>query len=296
MSLLPFIRSLPAVLERRQVLQLVDQLKLEYDDTISPFLDDVRESLAGKPLKSVLNKRMNTVMHRHVNFQGESLHLILNNLTNIRGYFEPLERDIKSAFSVQFTNVNLSFDRANVLKFIEALAFYIRYARKYILFLVAQESLAVGKATVTKWSPAETEWVETNMDNFAGLYLTFSMPPSEFKARLQKSSNAMIEEATYQVAMQSLGAQKTDPFTLDGFSPRHNPFMMFGKFVAEMQIVRYKEAKEEFYGLQLRLQELNDLAAGQPANPVYQKQIQAYEKRISEYEYDFHLLEEKAGL
>jgi len=296
MSLLSFIQDLPAVLERRQVMNVVDQLKLEYDDTISPILDDIRETFQGKPMKSMLNKRMDTITRRFVSFNGDSLQLILRNLTNIRGYFELLERDVKAAFSVQFTNSNISFERANVLKFIEALAFYIRYARKYLLFLVAQESAAIGKATASKWSAAEIEWVDTYMDDFAALYQTMAIQPNEFKSRIQKSSSAIIEESTYQVAMQQLGAQKTDPFHMDGFSPRQNPFMLLGKFIAEMQVTRYNEAKEEFYGLQLRLQELRDLQAGQPANPKIQQLIQSYEKRISEYEYDMKQIEEKAGL
>lgn len=296
MSILSFIQSLPAVLERRQVMNMVDQLKLEYDDTISPILDDVRETLGGKQPASILGKRMDTVTRRFVSFNGSSLNLILNNLTNIRGYFELLERDIKSAFSVQFTNTNMSFERANVLKFIEALAFYIRYARKYLLFLVGAESAAMGKATASKWSPAEIEWVNTHMDDFASLYQTFSMQPNEFKSRVQKASNATVDESTYAVAMQSLGAQKTDPFMLDGFSPRQNPFMLWGKFMAEGQVCRYKEAQEELYGLQLRLQEFRDIESGQPANPKVQKLIQDYEKRISEYEFELRQIEEKAGL
>lgn len=296
MSILAFIESMPAVMERRQIMNAVDQLKMEYDDTVAPFIDEIREAFTGVQMKSMLMKRMDTVHRRYVNFNGNSLGLILNNLSNIRSSFDIIEKDVRTAFSVQFTNNNMSFERANVLKFIEALAFYIRYARKFMLFAIAQESLAVGKATAPKWSPAESEWIDTNMDQFAGLYVTMAIPPAEFKARIQKASNATVDPQTFQLAQQSLGVQKTDPLEMDGFSPRQNIFMMAGKFLAELQVNRYHEAKEEFYGLQLRLQELKDLIAGEPSNPVVQKQIQAYEKRISEYEYEMRKIEEKAGL
>lgn len=296
MSILSFIESLPAVMERRNVMNVIDQLKMEYDDTIAPFIDDVRGAFQSVEMKSMLAKRMDTVTRRYVSFNGNSFGLILNNLSNIRGVFDIIEKDVKSAFSVQFTNTNMSFERANVLKFIDALAFYIRYARKYMLFVIAQESLAIGKATPPKWSPAESEWIDTNMDQFAGLYVTMSLPPEQFKARIQKASNAIVDPGTFQIAQQQLGVQKTDPLEMDGFSARINPFLFLGKLMAEMQVKRYQEAKEEFYGLQLRLQELKDIAAGEPSNPVIQKQIQAYEKRISEYEFEMHRIEEKAGL
>lgn len=296
MSILAFIESLPAVMERRQVQTVVDQLKMEYDDTIAPILDEVREAFSGIPMKSTLSKRMDTVMRRFVSFNGGSFSLILNNLSNVRSYFDIIEKDVKAAFSVQFTNSNMSYERANVLKLIEALAFYIRYGRKFMMFVIAQEALAVGKATPPKWTPAESEWIDSNMDQFAGLYLAMSLPPSEFKSRMNKASNAIVDPATFQLAQQSLGIQKTDPLEMDGFSPRVNPFLLLGKIVAEMQVARYHEAREECYGLQLRLQELKELSAGEPANPVFQRQIQAYEKRISEYVYEMSRIEEKAGL
>lgn len=296
MSILSFIESLPAVMERRQVMAVVEQLKMEYDDTIAPFIDDVRLAFNQVTMKSMIAKRMDTVTRRYVSFNGNSFNLILNNLTNLRNRFDIIEKDVKSAFSVQFTNTNMSFERANVLKFIEAVAFYIRYGRKFIMFTIAQEAMAAGKATPPKWTPAESEWIDTNMDQFAGLFVTMSLPANEFKSRLQKASHATVDPSTFQLAQQSLGAQKTDPLEMDGFSPRQNPLMMVGKFLAEMQVSRYHEAKEEFYGLQLRLQELNDIIAGEPANPVIQKQIQAYEKRISEYVYELNMIEEKAGL
>lgn len=296
MSILNFIESLPAVMERRQVMNIVDQLKLEYDDTIAPFIDDVRVAFQNIQFRSMLAKRMDTVTRRYVNFTGNSLNLILNNLGNIRNSFEIVEKEVKSSFSVQFTNSNMTYQRANVLKYIDALGFYIRYARKFILFVIAQEALSLGKAAPVKWTPAELDWIDTNMDQFGGLYITMSLPPQEIKARIQRASSAVVDASTDPLAQQSLGSQKTDPLELSGLSPRYNPLMMLGKMIAEMQVARYREAKEEFYGLQLRLNELQELAAGEPSNPVVQKQILAYEKRISEYEFEMRQIEEKAGV
>lgn len=297
MNILSFVQSLPSVLERRDIINILDQLAVEYDDTVGPIVADMQEAFKGTVQKSNLAKRMDTVMRRHVNYSGGSLELILTTLINVRGCFEVIRKDIRSVFSVSFTNTNLSFDKANVLKFVEALAFYIRYARKYMLFLVAAEATTIGKATAPKWTSAENDWIESNMDQFAGLYVAMAQPPSEFKARLSKASNAQVEEATFQVAQQTLGASKTDPLQMAGFSPRSNPFMLVGKFIAEMQVERYAAAKEEYYGLQLRLQEMRDIQNGTGGgNPMQQKLIQQYEKRVSEYEYTMSRIEEKAGL
>lgn len=296
MNILAFVQSLPSVLERRDLIKIMDQLAVEYDDTVGPIVSDMSEAFRGVQLKSNLAKRMDMVMHRYVNYTGSSLDLILSTLVNVRSSFEIIRKDIRSVFSVSFTNTNLSFDKANVLKFIEALAFYIRYARKYMLFLIAAETSQLGKSTPAKWTAAESEWIDTNMDQFAGLYVAMAMPPSQFKARLNGASNAQVEEATFQVAQQSLGTNKIDPLEMAGFSPRMNPLMLMGRFIAEMQVERYNAAKEEYYGIQLRLQEMRDIVAGQGTNPMIQKQIQQYEKRASEYEFEMAKIQEKAGL
>ena len=296
MNILAFVQSLPSVTERRDLIKVLDQLAVEFDDTVGPIVSDMMEAFKDTPLKSNIAKRMDMVMHRYVNYQGSSLPTILEALINVRSCFEVIRKDVRNIFSVSFTNTNLSFDKANVLKFIEALAFYIRYARKYMLFLVAAETAMIGKASPSSWTASELEWIDDNMDQFAGLYVAMSQPPVKFKARLNAASNAQVEESTYQLAQQSLGSSKTDPLEMAGFSPRSNPFVLFGRLLAEIQVHRYNLAKEEYYGLQLRLQELRDIAAGQGANPVIQKQIRQYEVRISDYEFEMAKTIEKAGL
>ncbi|MFO5836888.1 hypothetical protein ACLBSM_32885, partial [Klebsiella pneumoniae] len=54
--------------------------------------------------------------------------------------------------------------------------------------------------------------------------------------------------------MSALSIAQRDPLNMDGFSPRQNPFVLFGKFLAEYQVERFKEAEQEFLALQLRLQ------------------------------------------
>lgn len=296
MSILSFVRSFAPVMERRELLNVIDQLQLEYDDTLAPILGDVREAFGATPLKSMFARKVETTMRRSINFNSSALDLILHSLENLRGNFEVIRKEVRSLFSIQFTNSNLSFDRANMLKFIEAMAFYIRYGRKFILFMVANEAATLGKATPAKWTPAEHEWIDSNLDQFASLYTTMSLPASELKARLNKASNATVDEATYQLAEQSLGAAKTDPLNMSGFNPSNNPLMLLGKFMAEAQVERYRLAKEEFFGLQLRLQELRDLQKGEGANPVIGKNIQDYERRISSYEFEIKKIEERAGL
>lgn len=296
MNILGYVKELAPVMERRELLKQLEQLQIEYDDTISPVLMELEEVFSQMPLKSVLNRKIQMAFSKRYNGNKPAVLSLLSSIKVVRGNFDTLKAETKSLFAIQFTNVNLSFSRASLLKYIEAVAFYLRYTRKMALFLVAQEAALLGKATRQRWSSAETEWVESNIDQYVELYLSMSVTPQQLKQNIRQASEAIVNDETYQVAEQSLGQERIDPLKLDNFSPRHNPFLILGRILAEYQVERYLLSQQELYGLQLRLEELRVLLQGDPTSPTIQKQIEAYENRISDYEFEIAKLEERAQL
>lgn len=296
MNILGYVKELAPVMERRELLKQLEQLQIEYDDTISPVLMELEEVFSQMSLKSVLNRKIQMAFSKRYNGNKPAVLSLLSSIKVIRGNFDTLKAETKSLFAIQFTNVNLSFSRASLLKYIEAVAFYLRYTRKMALFLVAQEAALLGKATRQRWSSAETDWVESNIDQYVELYLSMSVTPQQLKQNIRQASEAIVNDETYQVAEQSLGQERIDPLKLDNFSPRHNPFLILGRILAEYQVERYLLSQQELYGLQLRLEELRVLLQGDPTSPTIQKQIEAYENRISDYEFEIAKLEERAQL
>ncbi len=282
-------------MERRELLSALDQIQLEYSDTLLPILTDVKEVFAGMPLKSNFHKKFETQLKRSANIRDSAFDTALASMFNLGAVIEVTRKEIRSNFSIQFTNVNLSYSRANVIKFVDALAFYVKYSRKFLLSMVAQESAMLGKATREVWSPAELNYISEGMDQFILLLPTVSLKADQIAAAINKASDAAIEEETFAIAGQTLGMAKTDPLAIDGFMHIRSPYMMLAKHMAELKHNRYLLAKEEVYGMQQRLEELRMLKQGSPSNPVHQKLIQEYEKRISEYEYRIAKIEEKAG-
>lgn len=296
MNILGYVKELAPVMERRELLKQLEQLQIEYDDTISPVLMELEEVFSQMSLKSVLNRKIQMAFSKRYNGNKPAVLSLLSSIKVVRGNFDTLKAETKSLFAIQFTNVNLSFNRASLLKYIEAVAFYLRYTRKMALFLVAQEAALLGKATRQRWSSAETDWVESNINQYVELYLSMSVTPQQLKQNIRQASDAIVNDETYQVAEQTLGQERIDPLKLDNFSPRHNPFLILGRLLAEYQVERYLLSQQELYGLQLRLEELRVLLQGDPTSPTIQKQIEAYENRISDYEFEIAKLEERAQL
>lgn len=294
MRLLEYVSSLAPFKERKDLLNQIAGLEEEYDTTVAPVLPEVRDLILSIEIQSQIGKKYASTMARSVNYRGNFLELFFRSMENARGSLSTVVAEIRRLFAFQFTNTNLTIQRANILKFVDALNFYIRWGRKFMLFLVAQESQARGRATTSSWSPAESEWIQSNMDQFIGLYPSMILNPAELKTKLNQASDAEINPETFDLATRSLGDAKIDPLRISGFSPQQNPFLMLGKHIAEARVARYRAAEEEYRALQHRLLELRELLAGNPTSPVLQKQIKMYEDRLSEFEFELAAVENMA--
>lgn len=295
MNFLEYIQGLLPVNSRTDLLNQIASIRDSYDDTLAPLIADIEEVFAGYTFKSKLMKDYDTQLRKTVNVSKSSFNVMIASLGNIRDNLDVITNEARALFSIQFTNENLTFNRATVLKYVDAVNFYVRYARKFLLYLVGAEvGLASGgKSMAMRWSPAETDWVQKNLQQFVNLFPAMVLTKQELKTRLNSASSAEIHEDTYELAVSSMGLVKTDPLQLDGFSPQSNPLMLLGKKIVEYRHAAFLVAKDEYYCLQLRLQEMREVLEETPASPVLQKRIKDYEREASDKEIDLIKLVEK---
>lgn len=294
MSLLDYVKGLLPVTERRELMNTIDGIREAYDTTVAPILTDVEEVFSGYTFKSKLMKDYDAVLRRNVKVQTSSFNVLCASLKNVRNNLDVVEQVARSQFSLQFTNQNLTFDRATTLKYVDAVNFYVRYGRKFLLYVIAAEAAQLGKATPMKWTPHEVDWVHTNMQQFINLFSAMALTQAELKRRLNSASNAEIHEETFELALSAMGKVQADPLELAGFSPQENPLMQLGKYIAEWRHQSYLTAKEEYYCTQLRIQEFRELQEGNPTNPVIQNRITQYERKASDMEVKLNEIEEEA--
>lgn len=292
-SILEYIRALYPVNERKDVIAELVQLHDELTQYTLPVFQDVQKGFLGYNFQSKLYQDLAAQLRRHVKFNGSALDLVVQAVTHASANIPFLEAETKRVFSFQFDRSNMTYKRANLLRYIDTLQFYTRYARKLVLHLVAEEARAIGKATPNNWPKAETKWLSENLVHFAGLYSAVAQSDSELKKVFAQVSDATIDDATYATAQQSLGQRAIDPMRLSQLSPTSgNPFFSFGKFRAEMKVKKYHGAKEESQALQLRLQEYREIATDGEVNPKLQKLIQYTEQRIEQLNYRIAKIEE----
>lgn len=284
MNFLEYIEGLLPVNSRTDLLNQIASIRDSYDDTLAPLIVDIEEVFAGYTFKSKLMKDYDTQLRKNVNVSRSSFNVLIASLGNIRDNLDVITNEARALFSIQFTNENLTFNRATVLKYVDAVNFYVRYARKFFLYLVAAEAGLAGKAYPMRWSPAENDWIQKNLQQFVNLFPAMILTKQELKTRLNSASSAEIHADTYELAVSSMGLTKTDPLQLDGFSPQSNPLMLLGKKIVEYRHAAYLVAKDEYYCLQLRLQEMREVLEDTPTSAVLQKRIKDYEREASDKE------------
>jgi hypothetical protein len=293
MKIIQYVKSLAPVYERKELIAALNQLQEELRDNTLPVAKDIQEAFANHQFRSKYIEQVRRALARHVVFQGSGIDLMVGSLENLDKSLPALEREVKRAFSFQFATTGITYDRVQILQFIESAFFYLRFFRKMMLRLVAEEAIAVGTATPMSWAKAEREWLDEGLATFAGLYQAMNQSESQLKQSLARTSTAEVSEDTYDVAVSSIGMTKLDPLKLSNFSAtQFNPFFSLGKAIAEWKVKRYQAAKEEHQGLQLRLQELRELRSEGRASAKLQKLIQHTEQRIEQLDYKLTKIEE----
>lgn len=292
-NILSYIKQLAPVYERRDLLAALNQIQEEHSTTVTPILDQVTELLVSRELKTPIAAAYAKTLSRTVNFgRRNPLELLVGSLEQLQKNYPFLEKEVRRLFSIQITTASITYDRVSLLRYIESAAFYLRYARKLLLNILAEEAALKG-GTPPTWSKEDKRWLIDNMPVFAGLYEAIDKPESQLKSVMSQASSAEVDEETVGVAAQTLGIKGTDPLKLGLWSPQRNPLLSAGKWMAELQVKRNKAAREELYALQQRLQELREIENEGRVKPNLQKFIQVTEDRIKKLDFQVSRFEEE---
>lgn len=293
MNPLEYIRSLAPVYERREVTGVLFSLQEELGEHTLPTAQEVQSAFADSKYTSKYHQAIAKELTRFTRYNGNAFDVLVGSLELMQGNFNYLEKEIKRQFSFTFSPHKMTYSRVTLLRYVEHMGFYLQYFRRMMIRLVAEETMAHGRATPLGWAKAETKWLDDNLRDFCAIFPTVALDERQLKALLDKASPAEVDEETFEVASKSIGAVGMDPTRSENLvSPAANPFFWLGKALAEVQVLRYQGAKEEHKSLQLRLQEYREMADGGNASPKLQKLISYTEERIDQLAYKVSKIED----
>lgn len=218
---------------------------------------------------------------------------IASDLPKVLENLQVVEDLVLSRLGNSVAGKGLTYKQATLVKFVDAAFLVSKYARKYLNFVYVGETASQnGGQTVVKESipPVELEWLHKTMVDFCNAFLTATRASGETRELIEDVPEIEVAASSAASLKSTVGERKLDPLKLGFVASNANPIYFVRMLVAEWQVMRHKETRDELTMLQLRKLNLEKLKAGrQDAN--LEKQIQVVESRIQETSYKLAQME-----
>jgi hypothetical protein len=290
MKITNYISSLLPMFSKGQVLEDCRVTKSEITTITQPAYDGAVSLLKTWKPKSKDIQNHFALFSRNVKSPGsdnmvvaiqKSFKTIIENLDNIEGR-------IQATYNEEVAGSGLTYLKANLLQFVEAAAFFSKFARKWLVYFYQLETAAVGETADVSVTPVEAAWINDNFLSFCAAINTVRRQTNEVDKLLADIPDIPVTQDGAAAGIH--GDTKIDPFSMRLIPIVLNPVYHVGMFVAEWQANRYKAAQEELKLVQLRKLNLERVSQGRPDAHV-QKEIEYMESRCQALNYRLDKME-----
>lgn len=190
----------------------------------------------------------------------------------------------------------LTVKQATIVKYCDALFLVSKYSRKFLNWVYVKETLSFdedsGKKLTDSISQHEIDWLHATFLDFCTAVAATSGEPKKVLAGIEGVPEVELATGNLSSLRNTMGDGKVDPLKLGFIASKNNPIYFVRMMVAEFQVRRYKEMKEELSLLQLRRMNLEKLKGGKNDANI-EKQIEYVEGRAGRL--SFEIAEMEAG-
>lgn len=295
MNVNQYVKTMRGTVSKDEVLNSLEAVIQDLNTKVLPIVDTAAASLKTIKFKSpeVIGYDERYRNELKVGRGGSifvdlqtRLHEVNKNLNFMR---DAIERTLPE----QVAQSNIDYRSAMLMQLVDNASFMMRFIRRFIEVAVVYETQAGGmyedyqKNNLTK---GEAQWVETRFVPFITVLETLSDSPAHFKSKFEDVPNIKVDVDTDD-DLALFGRGKMDPFKM-GFIPVSlNPFFHIGKWIAEFQAWRYKEAQEDLVRIQKRILLLEEANSGK-GNPKIEKEIEILRDKSESLIYKINKAEE----
>jgi hypothetical protein len=296
MKIQQYVASLLPSFKREQISEDIRITRQEIRDNTIPSYENASAVFKGWKFKSEQLKPQIDQFNRMVKV-GTGSNIILTIGAAMKPLLENLEIVddlIGKSYNEDVAGGGMTFQKANLLQFVECAAFVSKYARKFLVWTYTVESAAYDENAheyvKNAMVPAEIDWIKANFLSFCQALNIVSGRPADVRRTIAAIPDIVITGDNTSTVAATMGESKIDPFMMKLIPIWLNPIYHIGMFVAEWQASRYKSAQEESKLLQMRKINLEKLAAGKP-DAKLEQEIQYTESRIQALNYKIDKME-----
>jgi hypothetical protein len=276
-----YIATLAPSMRKDKILDDLAVARKELKDYTIPAYDTISVLFGKWKWQSEEMKTKATAFSRIMGGKGVVL-TIQEALQTIDKNLDVVQDFIVKTFNEEIVTSALTYKKAAVLQYLDAVSFLTKYARKFANYLLVCETQHLPDADSTladAFAPAEIAYIESKFVMFAQAMNALACSPKDVIKRINDAPDVVVQAANAAVVEQTLGNKKTDPMSLGFISGTWNPFYHIGKAIAAWQVDSYNSAKEELQLVQMRKLYLEKLQAKKPDAALAQE-IQYVEGRV----------------
>lgn len=297
MKIAKYVQSLLPSIEKKTVRKNLDDLRTELRDHTLPPFESSQAMLKSWQFKDKFTQDMDKKFPREVKsrFRGnyvEVTYFILKRTLDNIGAFEKLADQL---YGPDIIKSALSYSETQLLQLIEAVSFAAKYARKMLIYTLAQEVdlFRDNNLRGREMTQAETNWLYNNQGVFMLVMRALDHSDKEFHKIFADIPNIDVNEDTMSAVAASVGAKNLDPLSLGFHGIVLNPIYHFRIALTEWQVARYDAAKEERKMLEYQILDLKN-ALDSKQDPKLEKALEYTQDRVSRLSFKIQKIEEEA--
>lgn len=287
MKIQDFVKSVLPSVSKDTVLEDCRASIGELKDTVAPVYKQGAELFKNWKFKTPEAQQLNKTFAATAKHARNNLVVTIDEaIAGIVANAQAVEDLIKKTYSEDVAAAGITYLKAQLLQYVEALSFFNKYARAVLNHLYVVESATFVEETDQQHQavedqlvPAQIQYVQNNIISFAIAFNALSLNHNDLKKQLAEIPEITITTDNIQGLAATVGDKKLDPFMFGLIPVWMNPIYHIGMAYAEWQVENYNKAKIELQLLQMRKMNMELLIKGTP-NPKLQKEIDYTASRI----------------
>lgn len=283
MKIEKYITSLLPSFERGRILEDLSLMRKELVEfTLPPYVTAAQMYTTLKfQAKSTQNFDKEFARNARTKIPGNYIKVVSVVLERVSERFAQIEALVTKAYARDVTAGGITYLRANLLQYVEAISFSLRYSRHLLLWTLSEENLTTNPQSelVSALSKAEKEWLWTRREAFAHCMVILAIPTRDLETSLKGIPDLIAIPGQTEIAQQNLGSDRLDPLKFGLIPLALNPIYHLRIAIAEWQVARQKAAEQEALALEYRLLALRGSVDG-VADAKLEQQITYTEGRL----------------
>lgn len=289
-SLLP---SFEADRVKKDILTLREELKNTTLPAYSAAADNFKRVNLIAKMTQDYDKRFQQIVK--VDVRGNYVIVTNEVMHRLAGNLDALEGLVDRYFANDVVAKGLTFLKANLIQYLEACSFALRYGRKLLLWTYQCETNAAKKdvaAMGQELTEYERNYLAKNAQHFANVIRILSGKAKELETAIEQCPDVVITAENVPVLQRTMGLAKTDPFKFNLIPVKLNPIYHIRMAIAEYQVKCYKTAIEEKRTLEYQLMALENARTGKK-DPKLEEAIEYNQNRLQKMNVDIQRMEEE---